>query len=248
MTRAGLLARTMVELAESVGDEFDSLDFLNGVVLRSTELVGASAAGLVLADPRGAPDLVMASPHQRRVLDLLSLGVSDGPWGEVIGSGRPVVNLAPDEARRRWPRFVAAADAQGLGTTHVVPVRLGAEALGALGLLFEGGRLLEDDDLAVCRAMAAVALVALLQERTPRQKEILAEQLRSALTHKVTVEQAKGVVAERLGVDVDQAHALIAGFGRRHRRRLSAIAGDLLNGSIDARDLSSAAVDDPPRP
>ncbi len=85
-----------------------------------------------------------------------------------------------------------------------------------------------------------MATIGLLQERTPRQKELLVEQLQTALNERVTVEQAKGVVAESSGTDVAAAFDLIAGFTRRTDRTLGAVARDVLDGRIGAEELGSS--------
>jgi hypothetical protein len=242
MTRERLLATTLLELAESTADEFDVLDFLQRLVDRSTELVGAAAAGLVLADQRGAPHLVTSSSHERSVLRLLQVGVERGPWVDAFRRGEPVVNIAAEEADRRWPEYAALAGELGLPTAHVLPVRMSTEVMGALGVVLADERALTPDDLAVTRAMAGIAVIGLLQERTPRQKELLAEQLQTALSQQVMIEQAKGVLAERMGIGMDRAFELVAAHARVTHRGLSEVASGVLAGIVSVTDLVDTAT------
>jgi AmiR/NasT family two-component response regulator len=76
-----------------------------------------------------------------------------------------------------------------------------------------------------------VATIGLLQERNLRHQEVLAEQLQGALNSRVTIEQAKGVLAERLGLDMGQAFELLRGQARIESRRLAELAGAVASGS-----------------
>ena len=239
MSREQLLATTFVELADTIGDDFEVLDFLQNLVGRCTEILGATAAGVILADQRGALQLVASTTHASQVLELVAIAISEGPCLDAWRTGTPVVNVGPEEAARRWPRFTREAHELGFSASHVVPMRMRSEVLGALNLLFREPTVLNEDDVAVAQALAGVATIGLLQERTPRQKEILAEQLQTALTLRVVVEQAKGVVAERTGLSVAASFDRLSDLARRQGRPLSDVATDLLAGHLEILDLDA---------
>jgi hypothetical protein len=78
-------------------------------------------------------------------------------------------------------------------------------------------------------------------QRTIRHGEVAAAQLQAALTSRVVIEQAKGVLAERLQISTDDAFAVLRRAARSHNWLLSDLAGDVASGSADvARTLSSA--------
>lgn len=233
MSREQLLATTFVELADTLTEDVDVLDFLQNLVDRGVQLLGAAAAGLLLVDLRGDLELVASSTHAVPVVDLLTLATSEGPCRDAFRSGLAVVNVPGPEAGVRWPSFARAARHAGYRTHHAQPLRLRSQVLGTLCLLHAAdGRTLDQDDLAILEALTKVVTIRLLQERTPRQKEILGEQLQAALNLRIAVEQAKGVVAEHTGVGVDEAFDLIDGYRRTGGGRLGEVALSLLDGSL----------------
>lgn len=238
MSREQLLATTFVELADTLGEDFEPLDFLQNLVARSTELLGAAAAGVVLADQRGTLQLVASTSHAAEVLELIAIAISEGPCLDAFRTGQPVVNTSADAAVRRWPRFTRDAQSLGFASAQVVPMRIRSEVLGALNLLYREPTTLDEDDLAVAQALAGVATIGLLQDRTSRQKEILAQQLQTALTLRVVVEQAKGIVAETTGRSVEASFDLMSAYATSARRPLSDVATDIIEHRLRVDDLS----------
>lgn len=241
MTRERLLASTFAELAEALTDEVDVIDFLHRVTHRAAEILGAHAAGLILSDQRGRLRVVTSTSDAMAVLRLFSLASSDGPCQALFDTGRPVVNLDPVEAGRRWPQFVEAAARAGFASFHVLPMRVRSEVIGGLGLAYADHTAMDDDDLSIGEALTGVATVGLLQERTTRQKELLAEKLQDALNLRVMIEQAKGVVAERTGLDVDEAFPLMQQYAEETGMPLSEVASRALNGTLDLSDGAQPA-------
>ncbi|MGY2701879.1 MULTISPECIES: GAF and ANTAR domain-containing protein [unclassified Nocardioides] len=237
MSREQLLAATFVELADTIGDDFEVLDFLQNLATRCTEILGATAVGVILADQRGTLQLVASTTHTSQVLELVAIAISEGPCLDAWRSGAPVVNVGSEEAALRWPRFTREARSLGFASAQVVPMRMRSDVLGALNLLYHEPTVLGPDDVAVAQALAGVATIGLLQERTPRQKEILAEQLQTALALRVVVEQAKGVVAERTGLSVEDSFDRLAVLARRQGRPLSDVATDVLAGLVEVLAL-----------
>jgi AmiR/NasT family two-component response regulator len=83
----------------------------------------------------------------------------------------------------------------------------------------------------VGQALADVATISLLNERSLRRSETLNEQLQSALNSRVTIEQAKGKLAERLHLDMDQAFNVLRRYARTRNIRLSDLARAFVDGS-----------------
>jgi transcriptional regulator with GAF, ATPase, and Fis domain len=231
MSREQLLATTFVELADTLGEEFDVLDFLQNLAGRSVEIIDVASAGVVLADRRGDLQLTATTSHASQVLELFALAISEGPCLQVARTGEEVVNLEADEARSRWPRFTEAARDLGIVSAHVFPMRLRTDVLGALSLFGAEQRRLTEDDVAIARALASVATIGLLRERTPRQRETVARQLGEALQRRVALEQAKGIVAELASTDMETAFGLLMAHGRRTGSHL----GDTVQGVVERR-------------
>jgi GAF domain-containing protein len=129
-----------------------------------------------------------------------------------------------------WPVFAPEAKAEGFLSVHALPMRLRREVLGALNLFGRDPVQLPAEDVRVAQAFADIATIAILQERLVRERELLAAQLQTALDSRVVIEQAKGVLAERLGFDMDTAFSTLRDAARRASRRLSEVARDVVEG------------------
>jgi ANTAR domain/GAF domain len=221
---AELLSDTFVDLADTMVDDFDVIDFLHMLTDRSARLLSASAAGVVLADPRGELRVAAASSDEAGLIELFQIQNDQGPCLDCFRTGQPVTaaNLAGNG--QRWPRFAAAATRAGFGTVDALPMRLRDQVIGALNLFSVGTTPLGPAELRIGQALADVATIGLLQERNVRRAETLAEQLQAALNSRVIIEQAKGKLAERLGLDMDHAFTLLRQNARSTNQRLTDVA------------------------
>jgi AmiR/NasT family two-component response regulator len=113
-----------------------------------------------------------------------------------------------------------------------VPLRLRGQAVGALNLFSEREGALRDDDLAIVQAMADIATIGILQARSIHDQNVLTTQLEAALESRIVIEQAKGMVAERNRISVDEAFVQIRRFTRSSNRLLSDTARGIIDGSL----------------
>lgn len=228
------VADVFVEMADTLVDDFDVLDFLNTLAERAVQLLGVSAAGLMVTDERDALQVIAASSERTRLLELFQLQTDEGPCVDCFRTGRPISE--PDlPSTDRWPGFAAAAAAAaevGFGAVHAVPMRLRSEVIGALNLFDVTPGALDEDKIRVGQALADVATIGLLQQRAIRHRDNLSEQLQGALNSRVMIEQAKGVLAERLNVDVEEAFTRMRNEARSGNRRLSDLARAVVDGSM----------------
>ena len=231
--RERLLAAVFVELADTLVTGFDVADFLHGLADRCVQLLGVDAAGLMLADQRGSLEVIASSSEQSRLVELFQLQNDQGPCLECYRSGRPVSEADLAAAGQRWPLFAPAAAGAGFGAVQALPMRLRDEVIGALNMFMRAPGRLDETGLLVGQALADVATIGLLHERNLRHQEVLAEQLQGALNSRIAIEQAKGVVAERLGLDMGQAFSLLRDQARAQNRRLAELASAVANGSED---------------
>ena len=123
----------------------------------------------------------------------------------VFPRGQPVSEADLAAAGQRWPLFAPAAAGAGFAAVQALPLRLRDEVIGAMNMFMHATGRLDETGLLVGQALADVATIGLLHERNLRHQEVLAEQLQGALNSRIAIEQAKGVVAERLGLDMGQA-------------------------------------------
>lgn len=228
------LAWTFVELADSLVDDFEPHDLLAVLVDRCVDLLGVAAAGLILDDGHGTPGLAAFSAHSARLLDLYQLESDEGPCLECFRTGQPVYVDAVEEERERWPGFSRAATSAGFVRVLALPLRLRGRVIGALALFDAGCGSLQDPEVwPIAQAMADVSTIAILQERLGKEHAVLNQQLQTALNTRVLIEQAKGVLATRLDVPVDEAFELLRKRSRDDRRRIVEVAEEVVNARSD---------------
>jgi transcriptional regulator with GAF, ATPase, and Fis domain len=242
------LAAAFVELADTLVDDFDALDFLHVLAERCVDLLDVSAAGLMLADQTGVLRLAAASTERARLLELFELQNEEGPCLECFATGDPVLaaDLGGSRDPSQWPRFASETRAAGFRSVAALPLRLRDETIGALNLFREQPDALSPEEIALGQALADVATIGILQERGARRREVLAQQLQSALNSRIVIEQAKGVIAERTGVDMDDAFRLLRRAARSRHEHLSDTAVKVVTGRLDVSDTSKATTE--PRP
>jgi transcriptional regulator with GAF, ATPase, and Fis domain len=241
MTSEQRLAEVFVELADTLVEEFDVVDFLQTLTERAVELIDADSAGLMLDNQRGSLQVVAYTDEPTRLLELLELQNDEGPCLDCFSSGQAVSNVDLTQAQGRWPRFAAAAADAGFAVSHAVPMRLRRQVIGALNLFARSREPLSDEHLAVVQGLADVATIGLLHERAVRDQVVLAEQLQTALNSRVLLEQAKGVLSARTGLDVSGAFQLLRTYARRTGQSLTTVAEAVLAGSLNPDELRRVA-------
>jgi GAF domain-containing protein len=238
-----VLTRTLVELADNLVDQFDVVDLLTLLTDRCVEAFDVSDAGLMLAAPMGGELRVMASSSvAMRDLEVYEVQASEGPCLDCYNTGEPVVNQDLEAGVARWPRFAPAALASGFRSVSALPMRLRGTTIGALNLFQAESASMSDSDLSGARAFADVATIAILQHQAADDARTLNEQLNHALNSRIVLEQAKGMLAERANLSVDEAFAWLRHHARSHNLRLVDLARGFLNG-----DVPLSAIE-PPRP
>ncbi|MFD4561988.1 ANTAR domain-containing protein [Streptomyces sp. NPDC058469] len=244
-TREGRLAAALVEAADTLTETFDTGDYLRRLSDRCVELLSAWAAGIMLID--GGETVSLAGSRcggrEEVALDLLAAQHSGGPCLESYGSGRPVppVSISVAHAAARWPEFTERALRHGVVATFAVPVRRRDALLGAINVFVptlpnpgsDGGR----SELLIAQALADAAALGLQNHRAYAQSRSLAGQLQEALSSRVRIEQAKGMLAERWQVGTDEAFIVLRGHARRRRLPLDRVARALIEGGLDDAEL-----------
>ncbi|QEU90777.1 GAF and ANTAR domain-containing protein [Streptomyces kanamyceticus] len=234
-----LLAKTFVELADNLVADFDLIDFLRLLTDRCVGMLGASAAGVLLADRDGELRVMAASDEQVRLLELFQLQNDEGPCLDCFRTGAPV--CVPDlrTETAHWPRFAVQARLHGFGAVQALPMRLRDEVVGALNLFRSAPGPFDPVGTPIAQAMADVATISLLQQWSTQRNTVLNEQLQAALNSRVLIEQAKGKLAERHDIDMEQAFTALRRYARAHNRRLSDVARALIDDSEPLAGLAS---------
>jgi len=218
------LAEVFVEVADTLVDDFDVIEFLETLTRHTAEVSDAASAGLLLTDAHGQLQYMASSATSVELLELFQLQYQEGPRLDCFRTGTAVVNSDLHQAGARWPLFAPRAAEAGFQSVHAFPLRHRQKVIGALNLFSTDTGHLEPTDVRIIQCLADIATIGLLQERTIRSAEILTEQLQSALNSRITIEQAKGVLARTHDIGVDDAFDLMRNYARVNQHRLSDVA------------------------
>lgn len=234
-----ILARTLVELADSLVDDFDVVDLLTLLASRCVETFDVAAAGIMLADGDGVLRVVASSSEEMRVLELFEEQAAEGPCFDCFRSGEPVTDQRLTASLERWPRFAPEAIMAGFTSVEALPMRLRGRVIGALNLFHRGESPIGPAAMPLAQGFADIATIAILQNRASKEAQVVNAQLTQALDSRIVIEQAKGRIAERLGVDMDAAFARLRGHARSRRLLLANVASDVVHGTLSPSSLEA---------
>jgi GAF domain-containing protein len=232
MPREAVLARTLVELADTLVDDFDVVELLTLLADRCVEVLDVAAAGLMLAAPEGDLRVVASSSEEMRLVELFEIQSQEGPCPDCYRTGEPTLDADLAADGDRWPRFGSVALEAGFKSVHALPMRLRGVTIGALNLFRDQEGLLDEADVSVAQALADVATIAILQHRAVIQTHVVHEQLSRALNSRIMIEQAKGFLAERAGLDMKDALSWMRNHARSHNLLLVDVAQSVIDGSV----------------
>ncbi|CCH33232.1 GAF and ANTAR domain-containing protein [Actinosynnema sp. NPDC047251] len=223
---------TFIMLADTLVAQFDVIDFLDVLAHRCAELLDVDACGLLLVDHHDTLTTVAASTEQARLLELFQLQNSEGPCLDCYHTGAAVSCADLAEAHERWPRFTAAALDGGFRGVHALPLRLREQVIGTMNLFTATPRTLDPSALELARGLADMATIGILHERIVRRHEVVTEQLQTALNSRIVIEQAKGVLSERLQIPIDEAFATLRTQARATNSKLLEVAAAVIHDSL----------------
>lgn len=188
-----------------------------------------------------------SSSEAMRLLELIEIQAQEGPCLDSHRTGQPVADRDLSAVDGRWPRFAAEAVAAGFYSAHALPMRLRASVIGAMNLFRAVPGEMGAADIEVAQAFADVASIAILQHRATHQAQVINEQLTHALDSRVSIEQAKGMVAERLGLDMELSFAALRAHARNHNLRLVDVARAVIDGTLAVFELGDSGKRGPTR-
>ena len=242
------IVRAFVELSTELVNDYDVLEMLAQLTTNCATLLDIASAGLLLADDRGVLHLAAASSERTQQLELFQLQRDEGPCLDCYRSGAVVSVPDMSAELERWPQFSRAALGAGFKSVHAVPMKLRGKVLGALNLFGDSVGGLEGGDLDLAQALAHVACVAIVNEKSASDHMTVNSQLQHALTSRIVLEQAKGVIANAGGMEVEDAFIVLRGYARDHGRKLSEIAYEVVSRELRGEKVLSHSQSATPRP
>jgi len=237
------IAVALSEITTGLADGRDTDSVLGMVTSACARLLGASATGVLLRDPRGGIRVVSASDERARFVELLQAQSEEGPCVECVRDGAAVSVADLAEESDRWPVFGPAAVRAGYRAVHAIPMRLDGRVVGGLNVLYTHPTAWVPWQDRLGRVLADLAVLGLSQEGDVRRVDRLAERTLTALNDRVRLAHAIGMVAGALDVDTEHARAAILDHARRHGRPVRDVAGAVTDGSLDPATLALPATD-----
>lgn len=232
-----LTATLFVELVDTIVGEFDVIELLTLLTTRCVELLAAGAAGILLADRDGRLRIIGASTERIQLLELFQIQNDEGPCLDCFRTGQLVLHSELDR-KSPWPRFAAECTNAGFASVCAVPLRLRGHTLGCLNMFMTSPGGLADNEVALAQALADFASIALVQDQVTRDAAIREGHLQRALISRIAIEQAKGMIAERNHVDMDEAFSRLRTYARSNNRRLTEVAEDIVSATLAVDALS----------
>lgn len=246
-TRQTLTATAFVEIVETLVGDFDVIDVLTTLTSRCVELLGAAAAGILLADGDGHLRVIGASTEQIQLLELFQVQNDQGPCLDCFNTGQIVLHSDLDTSSP-WPLFAVECTTAGYGSVCAVPMRLKSHIVGCLNMFMSEPGGLSDADVTLAQALADVASIAIVQDQATRDAAIREGNLQHALNSRIAIEQAKGMIAEKNATNMDDAFARLRAYARNNNLGLTAAADALVAGTLAVTAIGSARRLQPPPP
>lgn len=240
ISREEKINAAFVQVADTLMNSYDVVDLLSTLVHVCTDLLDVDAGGLLIADAAGALELIASTSEEAEFVEIMQLAAGLGPCVDCFESGKAVSVADIAESGDAWPQFQKAAAQRGFRSVHATPMRLRGEVIGTMNLLGTEAGTLSARDAALAQALADVAIIGILQERSLRDPRILAEQLHLALDTRVMVEQAKGVLAHTMSMSMDVAFNTLRQYSREHGMSLRSVAEGVVVRSITITELETA--------
>ncbi|KAA6223476.1 ANTAR domain-containing protein [Streptomyces albofaciens JCM 4342] len=237
------LIAALLDLADPAGGQ-EAADPVERLAAYCLRLPGVQAGGVLLADEREPRIMTADRDDAAEALERVQVELDEGPCRDTCRTGVTLadVPLRHPDARARWPRFTAQALDRGYSATTALPVRYRDRRLGAVNLFHQHGALTHRE-ITLSQALADAVGIGLAYRQDLHGLRDRTGQLQTALVSRVLIEQAKGVLAERLGLTPDEAFTLMRGYARAHQTRLTEVARRVITGPADSGPFARSGRD-----
>ena len=245
-SRERRVSAAFVALTDTLVSDFDIVDLMHTLISSCIDLLDTDAGALLIADSDGDLQLMASSSEDVDQIEVVQLGAESGPCSECFTSGEPITIGDIRADADQWPEFQRSALDKGYRSIHATPLHLRGRVIGVMGLFHSETGALGEMDIALAQSLTDVATIAILQDRGSREVSDLNRQLQGALDSRIVIEQAKGLLAQSLHVDLDRAFRVLRNHARSSNQRLHAVATEVVNRHLvlTAEDGGAARVAD----
>ncbi|WP_267419854.1 MULTISPECIES: GAF and ANTAR domain-containing protein [unclassified Curtobacterium] len=217
------------ELEAVLDPSLDVLDAMDRVIDTCVRCTSATEAGIVLADRSGTLHVIASTSERSTDAEEAQLGTNEGSCMDCYRTGETID--VPDVRTRAadWPAFVETMRERGMVGTFAEPIRLRRTTIGSLCVFATHDEGHDDRDVVLMQLLADAASAALVRQRDQGRMQTLDEQVQDALDARITLEQAKGALAHRQGIGIDEAFQALRTSARGAGRGLRELAEDVIH-------------------
>ncbi|WP_197383612.1 GAF and ANTAR domain-containing protein [Mycolicibacterium mengxianglii] len=199
-----MLGQMLVTAGRSINDEDDLLTLLQRVAEIAHEVIkGADSTGVTI-DFGGRTYTAVHTDRRTLRVDSEQYDADDGPCLEAARTGT-VVRVDSADAAERWPRFAAAAAAEGIHSFLAAPLHAAGQPLGSFNLYGHTRSAFDSVDAEILDLLTATVSRTIADFARFKSARDVAESIQRALTNRGPIEQAKGMLMLIHGIDADEA-------------------------------------------
>lgn len=215
------VARMFIDLTSVIASGAETIEIFAELAQKCVVLLPVSAAGILLRDVSGDLQVIGASSPTAHLLDLFQVQNEEGPCLECLETGEQVFDIDLGSTGR-WPRFSALARGQQFTSVYALPLRSRHVTVGALNLFATSP--LDPDRVLVAQALADAATLSLLQIDPQTDNQIMIQRIQRAIEDRNTLDQARGMITQRFGVDPETALTRLVQVARQVGAPLTDVA------------------------
>jgi GAF domain-containing protein len=217
------LRQALDQLADLRSSPVTVEEALERVVASADALFGVDGTALMLVDRDQALRNLAVSDARAGLLEELQAEHSEGPCLDAFEDKQPVAadDLASDD---RWPEFAPAAAGGGLLAVLASPIPYSDHAVGVVAVFAGDPHPWTEAEREAIVAFTELVALLILNAMEATERGRLADELQLALSSRVVIEQAKGVLVGRHGLTTRQAFERLRRQARDQRRPLSEVA------------------------
>lgn len=228
-------ARSLAEVSARLVQDYDLPGVLVRVIAEAVEATQARAGGLIVLNGQGELELLSATTHRAADLEAYQAASAEGPCRacmDVQGS----ISVTLDDARERWSGYADAMATSGFGHALATPLRWRGTALGGLNLFWDQPRTMSPDTVMVAQAFSDAMTLAIMNARGVGP-DLAQEHIQEALAARIVIERAKGVLAQQLGLSMEQAFARLLSIADERDMALTSVAEQVIERAYRHDDL-----------
>ncbi|MGY1714527.1 ANTAR domain-containing protein [Geodermatophilus sp. SYSU D01106] len=226
------VAEALTQLTRLAGTDADRRQLLLRMSGLAQRAVPAADWVSVTVGRPAAPRAIGSDSAAAQDVDGRQMRAEEGPCWDAAAL-QEVVVTGDLRADPRWPALGRIAGAGPVRSVLAVPLAVSGEPTGVLNVYAAAADAFTETDRRIAE-LVATAIAAVLDEAAERESlRRLTLNLEQALASRAVIDQAKGVLIARLGVDADEAFARLVTLSNRLNVKVRDLAHLVVEGHAD---------------